>query len=123
MEHPTTQQSAESRAAKLIREIFESGRPITYVHTAEEQRVGNVLRGVFVFVIVFSCVAEYHGEVSRGVEPGARQIERAAMRPFENNFKLAMSGVDDFADDELVNGSQPPLSVVRFGTFAASPSR
>lgn len=36
--------SGESRAAKLIREIFESGRPITYVHTPEEQRVGNVLR-------------------------------------------------------------------------------
>ncbi len=44
MEHSTKYQPAESRAAKLIREIFESGRPITYVHTPEEQRVGNVLR-------------------------------------------------------------------------------
>ena len=46
MEHPAKPHSAESRAAKLIREIFESGRPITYVHTAEEQRVGNVLREI-----------------------------------------------------------------------------
>jgi SpoVK/Ycf46/Vps4 family AAA+-type ATPase len=27
----------------LIREIFESGRPLTYIQTAEEQRVGNLL--------------------------------------------------------------------------------
>ena len=36
----------ESRAAKMIREIFESGRPLTYIRTAEEQRVGKVLREV-----------------------------------------------------------------------------
>jgi AAA+ superfamily predicted ATPase len=44
VEHPKKHPPAESRAARLIREIFESGRPITYVHTPEEQRVGNVLR-------------------------------------------------------------------------------
>jgi SpoVK/Ycf46/Vps4 family AAA+-type ATPase len=38
--------SAESRAAKILREAFESGRPLIYVHTSEEQRVGNVLREV-----------------------------------------------------------------------------
>src|SRR5271156_1109069 len=37
--HPDT----ESRAAKTIREIFESGRPLTYVHSPEEQRVARVL--------------------------------------------------------------------------------
>src|SRR5215472_16161972 len=35
---------AESRAAKEIAEIFASGRPLTYIHSAEEERVGNVLR-------------------------------------------------------------------------------
>ena len=35
---------AESRAAKMLRQIFESGRPLTYVRTAEEKRVGNILR-------------------------------------------------------------------------------
>jgi len=36
-------QAAESRAAKAIREGFDSGRPLTYVLTAEEQRVARVL--------------------------------------------------------------------------------
>ena len=36
----------ESRAAKLIREVFESGRPLTYIRSSEEQRVGSVLREV-----------------------------------------------------------------------------
>jgi SpoVK/Ycf46/Vps4 family AAA+-type ATPase len=36
----------ESRAAKTIREIFESGRPLTYIRSSEEQRVGRVLREV-----------------------------------------------------------------------------
>ena len=29
----------ESRAARMIREVFESGRPLTYIRSAEEQRV------------------------------------------------------------------------------------
>ncbi|HEY2014840.1 MAG TPA: AAA family ATPase [Bryobacteraceae bacterium] len=37
---------AESRAAKTIREIFESGRPLTYIRSSEEQRVGSLLREV-----------------------------------------------------------------------------
>jgi hypothetical protein len=36
----------ESRAAKIFREIVESGRPLTYVRSPGEQRVGGVLRGV-----------------------------------------------------------------------------
>ena len=43
---PAAPQSAESRAAKMLREVFESGRPLTYIRSAEEQRVGNVLREV-----------------------------------------------------------------------------
>ena len=35
---------AESRAARTLREIFESGRPLTYVRSSEEQRVGRILR-------------------------------------------------------------------------------
>jgi hypothetical protein len=37
---------AESRASRTIREAFESGRPLTYVRSPEEQRVANVLREV-----------------------------------------------------------------------------
>jgi len=36
----------QSRAAKAVREIFESGRPLTYILSAEEQRVGRVLSEV-----------------------------------------------------------------------------
>ena len=36
----------ESRAAKTIREIFESGRPLTYIRSSEEQRVSRVLSEV-----------------------------------------------------------------------------
>ena len=36
----------QSRAAKTITEIFQSGRPLTYIRSAEEQRVGQILRDV-----------------------------------------------------------------------------
>jgi SpoVK/Ycf46/Vps4 family AAA+-type ATPase len=37
---------AESRAARSLRDAFESGRPLTYIQSTEEQRVGRVLRDV-----------------------------------------------------------------------------
>jgi SpoVK/Ycf46/Vps4 family AAA+-type ATPase len=46
MDHSASAQRAESRAARTIREIFESGRPLTYIRSAEEQRVGKVLAEV-----------------------------------------------------------------------------
>ena len=45
-ETPLVFASEESRAAKAIREVFESGRPLTYIRSAEEQRVARVLREV-----------------------------------------------------------------------------
>lgn len=44
MEDAIESTSTESRAAKTLREIFQSGRPLTYVRSAEEQRVARVLR-------------------------------------------------------------------------------
>src|ERR1700690_3480303 len=35
-----------SRAAKTVRDIFLSGRPLTYIRSAEEQRVALILREV-----------------------------------------------------------------------------
>ena len=46
MEQTTISPAAESRAARILREVFESGRPLTYVRTSEEQRAGRVLREV-----------------------------------------------------------------------------
>ncbi len=42
----TAAQPAESRAAKTVREILESGRPLTYIRSAEEQRVVRILAEV-----------------------------------------------------------------------------
>src|SRR5687767_2254231 len=44
----------ESRATKTVREIFESGRPLVYIRSAEEQRVARVLRHVAAAVDVNS---------------------------------------------------------------------
>src|SRR3954471_1892332 len=40
----TSVMPAESRAAKTFRDIFDSGRPLLYVRSTEEQRVVRVLR-------------------------------------------------------------------------------
>jgi SpoVK/Ycf46/Vps4 family AAA+-type ATPase len=45
-EPPAAQAAPESRAAKMLREVFGSGRPLTYIRSSEEQRVARVLREV-----------------------------------------------------------------------------
>ena len=42
----TASQTDESRAAASIRELFRSGRPLTYIRSVEEQRVASLLRQV-----------------------------------------------------------------------------
>jgi SpoVK/Ycf46/Vps4 family AAA+-type ATPase len=41
---PQVLEMQESRAARMLREVFESGRPITYIRSAEEHRIERVLR-------------------------------------------------------------------------------
>ena len=41
-ENGSGRKTVESRAAKTVREIFESGRPLTYIRSSEEQRVARV---------------------------------------------------------------------------------
>ena len=45
-EMPIAAAALESRAARTLREIFESGRPLVYIRSAEEERVARVLRQV-----------------------------------------------------------------------------
>src|SRR5580692_5850369 len=45
-ENGSGRKTVESRAAKTVREIFESGRPLTYIRSSEEQRVARVLNEV-----------------------------------------------------------------------------
>ena len=42
----STHTAIESRAGKTIREILQSGRPLTYIRSSEEQRAGRLLREV-----------------------------------------------------------------------------
>jgi len=46
LNHSASSPAAESRAAKAVREILESGRPLTYIRSAEEQRVVRILAEV-----------------------------------------------------------------------------
>src|ERR1700733_12284332 len=45
-ENGSGRKTVESRAAKTVREIFESGRPLTYIRSSEEQRIARVLHEV-----------------------------------------------------------------------------
>ena len=74
----------ESRAAKMLREVFDSGRPLTYIRSSEEQRVARVLGEVSLRlastptpVWIWSLTEGMHrdGEVA---EPGT-QSPRAAL--------------------------------------------
>ena len=36
-----THSASESRAARALREIFQSGRPLSYIRSSEELRIGR----------------------------------------------------------------------------------
>src|ERR1700677_3577256 len=46
MSNGSARPKPESRAAKTVREIFESVRPLTYIRSSEEQRIARVLHEV-----------------------------------------------------------------------------
>jgi len=62
----------ESRAAKTLREIFDSGRPLTYIRSSEEQRVARVL-----------------GEVSRNADPPLALFTWSLTNGIERDGKAA----------------------------------
>ncbi len=43
-EQPGAADKAESRSLRTLREIFEAGRPLTYIRSPEEQRISQLLR-------------------------------------------------------------------------------
>jgi hypothetical protein len=84
---------SQSRAASTIREIFQSGRPLTYIRSSEEQRVAKILRDVAkelhpsspLPVWTWSVTEEMHHD---GVAPAAgTQTARDAL-----NFIVAHTG-------------------------------
>src|SRR5262249_25133783 len=69
----------ESRAAKTLREILDSGRPLVYIHSAEEQRVARVLGELGLPVWTWTLTEGLRcedGETEEG-EEGTRDPRRA----------------------------------------------
>jgi len=87
---PTIQPpAAESRAAKILREAFESGRPLTYVRTSEEQRAGRVLREVGLRLFAPTPVPVWTWSLTEGMRRDGRPVEVGTLDP---------RGVLDFID-------------------------
>jgi SpoVK/Ycf46/Vps4 family AAA+-type ATPase len=87
----------ESRAARTVREIFESGRPLTYIRSAEEQRVVRILDEVAQGPIAATPLPVWTWTVTEGMrhegEPAqpSTQAPRAAL-----DFILAHQGAAIF---------------------------
>jgi len=67
--------NVESRAAKMIREILASGRPLTYVRTSEEQRVARVLAGVSATLLSSGPVPVWTWSATEGMRHGSEPVE------------------------------------------------
>jgi SpoVK/Ycf46/Vps4 family AAA+-type ATPase len=79
---PTIQQTAaESRAAKILREAFESGRPLTYVRTSEEQRAGRVLREVGLRLFAPTPVPVWTWSLTEGMRRDGQPVEVGTLDP------------------------------------------
>lgn len=93
---------AESRTAKMIREVFESGRPVAYIRSAEEQRVVRVLREVSRRLSGSGPVAVWSWSVTEGLmrdgEPAAAGAEtpRAALDFIAAHAEPAIFHLKDF---------------------------
>jgi SpoVK/Ycf46/Vps4 family AAA+-type ATPase len=81
MEQTATAPAAESRAAKLIREIFTSGRPVTYIRTAEEQRVTSVLHEVGRRLPGSGPVPVWTWSITEGMRQGGGACESGTETP------------------------------------------
>ena len=79
---PPVKRPAESRAATLLREVFESGRPLSYVRTTEEARVGRVLHEVGQRLYQNRCVPVWSWSLTDGLrrEDGAADAAFAEPR-------------------------------------------
>ena len=77
----TTPKSSESRAARVIREVFESGRPLTYVRSAEEQRVARVLAEVGMRLGAAGPVPVWTWSLTAGMHRGGEPVEAGTETP------------------------------------------
>jgi hypothetical protein len=84
-------QFSESRAAKVIREIFESGRPLTYVRSTEEQRVAKILREVAARIAAPSPVTVWTWSLTEGLRKDSEAVEPGSQSP-----RVALDFIDAY---------------------------
>src|ERR1017187_7850936 len=72
---------AESRAATTIREIFESGRPLTYIRSAEEQRIGRLLPEVALGLRASTPVPVWEWRLTEGMRKEGGAVEPGTLAP------------------------------------------
>src|SRR4051812_11989312 len=88
----------ESRAAETVRGIFESGRPLMYIRSSEEQRVARILREVAkssIPIWTWSLTEGLHRDGA--AEPGS-QSPRAALDFIDAHPGPAIFQLKDFHD-------------------------
>jgi SpoVK/Ycf46/Vps4 family AAA+-type ATPase len=83
---------AESRAAQLLREAFQSGRPLTYLLTSEEQRAGNILLDVGRTL----DIPVYTWTLTQGLQQPNTQSPRAVLDFISAFPKAAIFHLKDF---------------------------
>ena len=81
MEQTTVSPAAESRAAKTLREALESGRPLTYVRTSEEERAGKVLREVGLRLFAPTTVPVWTWSLTEGMHRDGEVAKRGTHDP------------------------------------------
>ena len=72
---------AESRAAKVLGEVFGSGRPLTYIRSTEEQRVGRVLREVAATRFGSAPIPVWTWSLTEGMRRDGKVTEDETKRP------------------------------------------
>ena len=87
---PVQTQVVESRASKMLREIFESGRPLTYVRSTEEQRVARVLSEVGVRLDPSDPVPVWTWSLTEGLRREGAEAEAGAHDP-----RVALDFIDE----------------------------
>ena len=87
---PAQFQATESRASKMLREIFESGRPLTYVRSTEEQRVARVLREVGLRLDPSEPVPVWTWSLTEGLRREGAEAEAGAHDP-----RVALDFIDE----------------------------
>jgi len=93
MDDSTETQPVESRAAKMLREAFQSGRPLTYIRSSEEQRIARVLREVGRALHVSTPLPVWTWSLTQGFLGDDGMAESATLDPRE-----ALDFIADYKD-------------------------